>query len=1323
MFKSFVIGFLFLFLIAGTGALPGQTTTTHDLIKGCVTDNITGEPVCLAEISCKNKGLYIRTNSNGGFVLSNTELPAEIKVCRFGYEDKTVLLSNPDDSLLISLEPLELHRSVISNKRTLQYAEIFKRALGKLKYGGNSGSFISTERKLVFCHISVSVDSTVRSLFESYAPMNVNRYTIRISHPDLSRYAVEDEYIPGLSEDRLYFNVDPYINLPIFPEKYITLKKFLVKDGQKIVVVRTDIGNTRNIYYINLADTSILYIKGSLMAAKRISVPGSSRAWQDDRVSTAEISFARRPESPESYFIDYAGTDERYRLIQKDKPDQVIARQSYFCIVPDSSRIYNSVNSEVGHEALKGIKRQINFNEKVIITGQTTPFRSETEKLLMKPYSHDFWANNLYVSPVPEEQNRINNWEYTDMFYSEDHHISGDGAESIGLDSLTREMNANLVAIENVYIETDRQDYLAGDTIWFSAFVLDNLHMDSTSLSRILYVDLINADNKPEKHLKLLITNGRTNGEIALDKGLKNGIYRLRAYTQYMRNFQGEYLFEKDIPVHRSEFKDILMVDPVINKSLAGDSIDLYFHTILPEQYITTERTLDILVRLNDTLSVKRSFSFTRNFKGSMGFFVPASLNCPSAEIKITLSGQAVNPEQRISLKLKPGINLQFFPESGKMVAGIPTAIAYKALDNKGDPAEFSGDIIDQYQQIIKQIEGNGSGVGKFVLTPKLNHSYKARILSMGSKYDFELPAVEPEGYVLNFNTNSDEIVIRNNQNYSKSRHYLLFTLRGAVYASMKLMLDTSTVHISLPLDSYPKGIVQITLYDSLFRPLVERLIFNNRADRKLLVHVETAKKSYEQREKVRITISVTDSEGNPVESSLALSVIDASGADTTANSADIESYLYLASELKGRIDPGLLNLSDTSLIARRNTDLVMMTQGWRNYLWNSIRYSRVMEVMYPIEKGFCINGNVINYENERSFSGHTINYFDLKNGFNGISAIDEDNRFSFDIPFFFGNHVIFMQNRNKRDKVDKMDYILDTLSLPEIRYKNTELPYNTYRAGYLKSLDKKYTEADSLTGQDIKYIKLGEVTVTAKSHPWYSKPDVTINLEKKDPTGKKYNSIMQMIYAEFGEKAFTATGYDTKGKMHMPILVANGDILTAGTCPPCYDPIYYPWALSIPVNEVNDVKFYEAGSKFSQRITPPPPIPGMGGGANWLTVPPPHLESSDITIPRIFLPVVSFTTYSNSYRGNPKGAIVFSYQGIYQAKEFYIPDYEKVKTDQPDSRTTIYWNPEINTDQEGRAEVTFFNSDLKGKALIRICGISFSLKDAGSVMSDYLSH
>jgi hypothetical protein len=845
--------------------------------------------------------------------------------------------------------------------------------------------------------------------------------------------------------------------------------------------------------------------------------------------------------------------------------------------------------------------------------------------------------------------------------------------------------------------------------------------MDSTLISKILYVDLINADNKPDKHLKLIIRNGSTNGDFTLSKDLKNGIFHIRAYTQFMRNLQSEYLFEKDIPVHQSNLNNLIVVNPVINKSADGDSVDLYLQTILPEEYRAQEKQLEVFIRLNDTLSVRRIFNFKKDFNGSMGFFVPSSLSCSFADIRLTLSDMTFISEQRLSLPLKSGINLQFFPESGKMVAGIETVIAYKAVDNRGNPVEFDADIIDENQNIVTHITGNKSGVGKFGFTPQLNQSYKALLTLSGNKYIFNLPVTEPKGYILNFNSDSKVIYVKNNQNNYKSRHYLLASIRGVVYTSVEAKLDTKALRIPLPFETYPKGVVQITLFDSLFRPLAERLVFNNPPDQKMLIRVETDKKEYRPREKISLTINVSDAAGKQVESSLAMAVVDASKTDSLSNTADIESYLYLASELKGGIDNKLINLADTTSSGNKNIDLVMMTQGWRNFLWNSIRYSNTLKEMYPVEKRFYIDGTVLNLNNRRPGSDYKLNFFDFKTGYSGIVKVDEKNSFKISVPFFYDSHIFFIQNRNKKERVDDLDFTLDTIPIPVINYRNNELPFVSYKPGYLKTLNEKFAEMKSLNASNIKYKYLPEVMVKAKSHPRYSKPDVTINLEKKDPTGKKYQNLFQMIYEEFGEKAFTAIGFGASGNAIQPILVVNGAPMTAASCPPCYDAVHYQWVANIPVNEISNVKFYAAGSEYSRFVTPPRPAPTSLSFNE--AAPPSFLEKGSPMADIDYLPVISFTTYSNSYRGNPKGAIIFPFQGIYQAREFYKPDYENNNSKIPDNRTTIYWNPEIKTDSTGKAKVSFYNSDLKGEALIRISGVSYSLKDASSAISRYLSH
>ncbi len=400
-----------------------------------------------------------------------------------------------------------------------------------------------------------------------------------------------------------------------------------------------------------------------------------------------------------------------------------------------------------------------------------------------------------------------------------------------------------------------------------------------------------------------------------------------------------------------------------------------------------------------------------------------------------------------------------------------------------------------------------------------------------------------------------------------------------------------------------------------------------------------------------------------------------------------------------------------------------MMTQGWRNYLWNSIRYTTTYQDIYPIEKGFYINGSVYNMNNLKSCRGYKLNYLDFKSGYNGVAEVDENNRFKFEIPFFFNSHDFFIQNMNNRNRIGNLGFILDTFPIPIITYRQNELPFNLYKAGYLKAIDRKFSEVDSVDRLVTKYIKIPEVTIIAKSdRTGYSVPDKMIDLEKKDPTGKKYSSLLQMIYKEFGEKAFTASGYPARGKIYNPILVVNGAPMTASECPPCYDFQAYGWAATIPVNEVSDVKFYEAGSKYSQWLTPSP-APAFAKNIKWKTD---VLGNGLYMLPwdqKMYLPVVSLKTNSKSYRGNPRGAIMFSYQGIYMAREFYQPDYENRDIQAPDNRTTIYWAPEVQTDSTGKAKVSFYNSDLKGEALIRISGVSYYLKDASSIVSHYLSH
>src|SRR5690606_3151295 len=102
---------------------------------------------------------------------------------------------------------------------------------------------------------------------------------------------------------------------------------------------------------------------------------------------------------------------------------------------------------------------------------------------------------------------------------------------------------------EKVYLHLDKPYYSIGDQIWFKAYLTVGNYNFLSSLSKILYVELINSDEEIAISVRLPVINGITFGDILLVDSLMEGDYRIRAYTNWMRNFDERYFFDKTIQV------------------------------------------------------------------------------------------------------------------------------------------------------------------------------------------------------------------------------------------------------------------------------------------------------------------------------------------------------------------------------------------------------------------------------------------------------------------------------------------------------------------------------------------------------------------------------------------------------------------------------------------------------------------------------------------------------------------------------------------------------------------------------------------------------
>jgi hypothetical protein len=64
-------------------------------------------------------------------------------------------------------------------------------------------------------------------------------------------------------------------------------------------------------------------------------------------------------------------------------------------------------------------------------------------------------------------------------------------------------------------------------------------------------------------------------------------------------------------------------------------------------------------------------------------------------------------------------------------------------------------------------------------------------------------------------------------------------------------------------------------------------------------------------------------------------------------------------------------------------------------------------------------------------------------------------------------------------------------------------------------------------------------------------------------------------------------------------------------------------------------------------------------------------------------------------------------HDGIKTGKEFYIEDYSEKTTGNPEYISTLYWSPMLVFDKEGKAECSFYTSDITGRFRITVNGIS----------------
>ncbi len=126
--------------------------------------------------------------------------------------------------------------------------------------------------------------------------------------------------------------------------------------------------------------------------------------------------------------------------------------------------------------------------------------------------------------------------------------LSAQVRQADSLTTLFKHYHANTLQ-EKLFVHTDKSFYLAGETIWFKVYAIDASWNKPSAISGVSYIEILNKDFKPVVQTKIAMDKGSGSGSLILPGFLNSGIYTLRAYTSWMKNFPPDFYFEQTLSI------------------------------------------------------------------------------------------------------------------------------------------------------------------------------------------------------------------------------------------------------------------------------------------------------------------------------------------------------------------------------------------------------------------------------------------------------------------------------------------------------------------------------------------------------------------------------------------------------------------------------------------------------------------------------------------------------------------------------------------------------------------------------------------------------
>ena len=859
---------------------------------------------------------------------------------------------------------------------------------------------------------------------------------------------------------------------------------------------------------------------------------------------------------------------------------------------------------------------------------------------------------------------------------------------------------SNSYLAEKIYLQLDGKVYTTDKTIWFKAIVVNAADHTPTKLSGVLYVELIGPDEKIIEKKLIKLENGIGDGFFDLNQSYREGLYLIRAYTEWDKNFGTDFFFKEYIQVFAPSAK--VKPDPISNVTLVekqnnNRQLIAYFDPFLIDSLHKKELTLFItLDDKKDTLSIKKN----NDNKYMIDYLIPDECQF------VTLQMQTKNLcsySKTIALN-EDRLDLQFFPESGELVNGLQSKVGFKAVDYNGKGKHVEGEIINGKGEVLSLFKSNQLGMGSFILTNvDKNTTYSARLKSQSVgriSSIYPLPEVALQGNVLSVVKNGNEILFTASSNYLRNDSiYIRASCRGLVYDDIKGQLQEGVLRFSLPADNLPEGIIAFSLMDNLRHPVAERLYFNERPASRINIAISTDKDIYTQRELTKLYIEATNINGKAVNANLSILVLNkAEMGQIQSMRQNILSYFLLSSDLKGEIEnPGFYFKRDISTYD--DLDALLLTQGWRKYLYTK----PINKISFQPETNLYVAGSVngVLFQKKKSAELTLMTFGHHK--YVQTQKTDSSGRFNFNINDEYGQNLnVLIQSANNAGKKKNYTIILDKKESPKVDFNHIisigKVDSVVHKLVEKNIERKKVEDTYKLSGG----ILLGEVKVEAyKMTPARKKVMIEIGKPNKVISGEEIQKkeekwsfgLYSVIQAKFPDIIINRyLGYNEAG--YLWARVRNSEptlVVIDGITVRKEEYFLIP---NIPPSEVSSFEIIQNAKNYVKLFLEFNP------------------EATPLDAPSHGDIIAIYTYGGRGIYGaiKPEGIIQAAVPVFSAPREFYAPKYENLQASdwyKPDLRALIYWEPRLIVDSLGKASATFYNADITGEVIVVVEAIS----------------